>query len=172
MRGLIPQLLIFTTAFLKIDFPRVPFAKDYKLFKNMSEHGNRLANLHLLKSRELDSPIARFQVEGNNRVEKTRYDDMALLDEIRKNIRQHSSILAERYGVSVVGIFGSYVRGEEKTGSDIDLLAEILKPISLLELVGAEIYLSEVLGLKVDLVPKRSLREELWESILRETVDV
>ena len=97
---------------------------------------------------------------------------MALLDEIRKTIRQHSSILAERYGVSVVGIFGSYVRGEEKTGSDIDLLAEILKPISLLELVGAEIYLSEVLGLKVDLVPKRSLREELRETILRETVDV
>jgi len=97
---------------------------------------------------------------------------MALLDEIRKNIRQHSSILAERYGVSVVGIFGSYVRGEEKKGSGIDLLAEILKPISLLELVGAEIYLSEVLGLKVDLVPKRSLREELRETILRETVDV
>jgi len=60
--------------FLKIEFPRVPFTKDYKLFKKMSEYGNRLANLHLLKSSELDSPIARFQVEGNNRVEKPKYD--------------------------------------------------------------------------------------------------
>jgi len=59
--------------FLKIDFPRVPFTKDYKLFKKMSEYGNRLVNLHLLKSQELDSPIARFQVEGNNRVEKPKY---------------------------------------------------------------------------------------------------
>ena len=61
--------------FLKIDFPKVPFTKDYKLFKKMSEYGNRLVNLHLLKSQELDSPIARFQVEGGNRVEKPKYDD-------------------------------------------------------------------------------------------------
>ena len=43
----------------------------------MSEYGNRLVNLHLLKSQELDSPIARFQVEGSNRVEKPKYDDKA-----------------------------------------------------------------------------------------------
>ncbi len=60
--------------FLKIDFPRVPFTKDYKLFKKMSEYGNRLVNLHLLKSQELDSPIARFQGDGG-RVEKPKYDD-------------------------------------------------------------------------------------------------
>jgi predicted nucleotidyltransferase len=97
---------------------------------------------------------------------------MLTVNEVKEIVRQHNSILAERYGVSVVGIFGSYVRGEEKTGSDIDLLAEILKPISLLELVGAELYLSEVLGLKVDLVPKRSLRAELKETILKEAVAV
>jgi predicted helicase len=56
--------------FLKIDFPRVPFTKDYKLFKKMSEYGNRLADLHLLKSPELDSPIARFQGKAENRVKK------------------------------------------------------------------------------------------------------
>ncbi|MBI4680236.1 MAG: hypothetical protein HY753_03235 [Nitrospirae bacterium] len=60
--------------FLKIDFPRVPFTKDYKLFKKMSEYGNRLVNFHLLKSSELDSPIARFQGKGDNRVEKPRYE--------------------------------------------------------------------------------------------------
>lgn len=97
---------------------------------------------------------------------------MLTVNEVKEVVRRHNSILEERYGVCVAGIFGSYVRGEEKAGSDIDLLAEILKPISLLELVGAELYLSEVLGLKVDLVPKRSLRAELKETILKEVVAV
>ncbi|MCR4323341.1 MAG: DNA methyltransferase, partial [Nanoarchaeota archaeon] len=60
--------------FLKIDFPRIPFAKDYKLFGKMAEYGQRLADLHLLKSPELDPPIAKFQGKGDNRVEKLHYD--------------------------------------------------------------------------------------------------
>ncbi|MFZ6007332.1 MAG: type ISP restriction/modification enzyme, partial [Nitrospirota bacterium] len=60
--------------FLKIDFPRVPFTKDYKLFKNMGDYGERLVELHLLKASELDSPSVRFQGKGNNRVEKLRYE--------------------------------------------------------------------------------------------------
>ena len=95
---------------------------------------------------------------------------MKTLDEIREILREHRDLLAERFGVAVVGIFGSQVRAEATGDSDLDLLAEILRPISLLELVGAELYLSEVLGMKVDLVPKRSLREELRESILKEAV--
>jgi hypothetical protein len=61
--------------FLKIDFPRVPFTKDYGLFKKMSEYGNRLVSLHLLKSPELESPISHFQGEGCNKVEKPKYDE-------------------------------------------------------------------------------------------------
>lgn len=71
---------------------------------------------------------------------------MKALEEIRIIIGQHSCVLADKYGVAVVAVFGSYVREEQKRESDIDLLAEILRPISLLELVGAEIYLSELLG--------------------------
>ncbi len=66
--------------------------------------------------------------------------------------------------------FSVHMYGEEEAGSDLDVLVEILRPIDLLELVGAEIYLTEVLGLKVDLVPKRSLRVELRETILKEAV--
>src|SRR3989304_583170 len=95
---------------------------------------------------------------------------MKALDEIRSIIRQHRNVLADKYGVAVVAVFGSYVRDEQKRESDIDLLAEILRPISLLELAGAEIYLSEISGAKVDLVPKRSIREELKETILKEAV--
>jgi len=63
--------------FLKIDFPRVPFTKDYKLFSKMAEYGNRLVDLHLLKSTELNSPISRLQGEKDNRVEKLKYDEKA-----------------------------------------------------------------------------------------------
>ncbi|MEJ2558108.1 MAG: nucleotidyltransferase family protein [Anaerolineae bacterium] len=97
---------------------------------------------------------------------------MKTVEEIQTIIRQHQDILAERYGVSIVAIFGSYVRGEQRRRSDLDLLADILRPISLLELVGAELYLSEVLGVKVDLIPKRSVRDELRETIFREAIAI
>jgi predicted helicase len=61
--------------FLKIDFPRVPFAKEYKLFSKMAEYGQNLVDLHLLKSAEIDQPIAKFQGKGDERVEKLRYDE-------------------------------------------------------------------------------------------------
>ena len=97
---------------------------------------------------------------------------MQRLDEIRIIIKKNREVLAENYGIAVVGIFGSYVREEQRERSDIDFLVDILRPISLLEIVGAEIYLSEVLGIKVDLVPKRDVREELRESILAEAVAI
>jgi hypothetical protein len=93
-------------------------------------------------------------------------------DEIRSLIKQHQNLLADRYGVEVVGLFGSYAREDPKPESDIDLLAEILRPVSLFELIGAEIYLSEILGGKVDLIPKRDVREELKEVILNEAVAI
>ena len=61
--------------FLKIDFPRVPFTKDCKLFSKMAEYGQNLVDLHLLKSAEIDQPIAKFQGKGDERVEKLRYDE-------------------------------------------------------------------------------------------------
>ena len=61
--------------FLKIDFPRIPFTKEYELFIKMAEYGEKLAQLHLLKSNELDTPIAKFHIKGNNRVKKLIYDE-------------------------------------------------------------------------------------------------
>jgi predicted nucleotidyltransferase len=80
--------------------------------------------------------------------------------------------LVERYGIKVVGLFGSYARREHRKRSDLDLLVDIVRPISLLELIGAELYLSEVLGVKVDLIPKRDVREELRETIFREALSI
>ncbi len=62
--------------FLEIDFPRVPFTSDYDLFIEMGKLGKELAALHLLKSSELDSPIAKYQGSGDNdRIEKVIYKE-------------------------------------------------------------------------------------------------
>jgi predicted helicase len=60
--------------FLKIDFPRVPFTADYKVFKKMAEFGQQLADVHLMKSDSLDKPMAKYQGKGDNdRIEKVAY---------------------------------------------------------------------------------------------------
>ena len=59
--------------FLKTDFPRVPFTRDQALFKKLAALGEKLVELHLLKSSELNKPICRFQGKGDNRVEKQSY---------------------------------------------------------------------------------------------------
>ena len=60
--------------FLKVDFPRVPFTKDYKILSRMAELGSHLVELHLLKSEELDNPVARFRGKGENKVDRVRYE--------------------------------------------------------------------------------------------------
>ncbi|MBL1215687.1 MAG: helicase [Ignavibacteriae bacterium] len=60
--------------FLKIDFPRVPFTKNYKLFTQFGKLGKQLADLHLLKSKTLEKTISKFPISGNNKVEKPRFD--------------------------------------------------------------------------------------------------
>ncbi len=62
--------------FLKIDFPRVPFTKDHAIFCKISVLGNRLADLHLMKSKELDNPVAKYEGDGDNdKIEKAFYDE-------------------------------------------------------------------------------------------------
>jgi predicted helicase len=61
--------------FLKIDFPRVPFTKDYGLFTTIGKCGEQLVDLHLLKSLELSNPIAKLQGSGDYHVEKPSYNE-------------------------------------------------------------------------------------------------
>ena len=60
--------------FLKTDFPRVPFTKNDNVFQQMAALGQHLADLHLMKSPALDTPIAKFQGSGENHIDKIRYD--------------------------------------------------------------------------------------------------
>jgi len=60
--------------FLKVDFPRVPFTRNRKLFLKVGELGAALVDLHLLRSKELENPVARFQGIGDNKIEKPKYE--------------------------------------------------------------------------------------------------
>ena len=88
---------------------------------------------------------------------------MTSLDEIRHALREQKPILAEKYGVRIVGVFGSYVRQEQRSDSDLDLLIELDRPskISLIGLVELEEWLSQILGIQVDLAIKANLKKEL-----------
>lgn len=87
-------------------------------------------------------------------------------------LRQQKKSLAERYGVESLEVFGSYVRGEQKPDSDLDLLVTFREAPGLLTFIRIENDLSDALGVKVDLVMKDSLKPAIGENILRETVAV
>ncbi|MDA8389110.1 MAG: nucleotidyltransferase family protein [Nitrospiraceae bacterium] len=95
---------------------------------------------------------------------------MQEFDEIKDVLNKHRDELQEKYKITEIGIFGSYVRGEQKKESDIDILVEFSEPISLLDLIGAENYISDMVGRKVDLVPREDIRPELKQVILDEVV--
>jgi predicted nucleotidyltransferase len=97
---------------------------------------------------------------------------MKSLDEIKSIIAGRMEEMQRRYGVCGIEIFGSYVRGEQKKDSDLDVLVEFDRPVDLLEVVGLEMFLSEALQIKTDVVLKRSIRPELKDIILGEAVPV
>ncbi|MDM7935025.1 MAG: nucleotidyltransferase family protein [Methanothrix sp.] len=94
------------------------------------------------------------------------------LDGIREIIKKHKKELNERYGVREIGIFGSFVRGEEKEDSDVDLLVEFERPIGLFKFLELEEHLSSLIGRKVDLVSKKALKPHIGRHILDEAVTV
>ncbi len=97
---------------------------------------------------------------------------MKTLDDIKRILKDHKEELRQKHRVKHIGIFGSYVHGNQKRGSDVDLLAEFEVPISLMDLVDTELYLKRLLKAKVDLVPQKDLRPELKKKIIGETVYV
>lgn len=97
---------------------------------------------------------------------------MKKLEEIKEILSKHKGELRGKYKVKEIGIFGSYVRGEQKGESDLDILVEFEETIDLLEFCGLEIYLSELLGVKVDLVLKSGLKPRIGKRILEEVISV
>ncbi len=86
-------------------------------------------------------------------------------------IRTHEAEL-RALGVNSLAVFGSAVRGEERPGSDIDLLVEFDRPFGLFLLIEVQIRLEELLGRRVDLVPRNSIHPELREQVLAEAEEL
>jgi predicted nucleotidyltransferase len=94
------------------------------------------------------------------------------LEKILEVLRQQIPMLTERYDVESLEVFGSYVRSEQKQDSDVDILVTFKEDPSLLTYIAMENYLSDRLGIKVDLVMKDSLKPKIGQQILREAIPV
>ena len=94
------------------------------------------------------------------------------LDRIKEILKKHEKELKEKYGIKEIGIFGSYLRGEAKEESDLDILVEFEKTIGFFKFLELEEYLSNLIGIKVDLVSKKALKPHIGKYILKEVVIV
>jgi predicted nucleotidyltransferase len=97
---------------------------------------------------------------------------MKTVQDIKGILKSHKEELESKYGVKEIGIFGSYVKEEQTETSDVDILVEFEKPLGLLEFVGLKNYLSDLLGVNVDLVMRKALKPSIGERVLGEVVYV
>jgi predicted nucleotidyltransferase len=97
---------------------------------------------------------------------------MKSIKEITKTLEILKPKLREQFKVKTIGVFGSYVRGEQTPKSDIDVLVEFEEPIGLFEFMDLEFFLTDALGIKVDLVSKKALKPHIGKRILEEVVTV
>ena len=94
------------------------------------------------------------------------------LEEIKSEIRKSMPILRDKYKVKTIGMFGSYISGEQGKRGEIDILVDFYETIDLFTFIELEEFLSEKLGIRVDLVMKDTLKPRIRDNILREAVTV
>lgn len=88
------------------------------------------------------------------------------LTEIKQILSRNREQLLRDYSVKEIGIFGSYIRNEQKKNSDLDILVEFEEPISLFKFMDLEEYLKNLLGIKIDLVSKKALKPYIGKLII------
>lgn len=91
-------------------------------------------------------------------------------EEIINTLSSLKDEVKREYKAELKGIFGSYARMENSEISDIDILVELDEEADLFDIAGLSIYLNDKLNRKIDIVPNCSIREELRDSILEETI--
>ena len=91
---------------------------------------------------------------------------------VLEKLKNSAPILSEKYHVTQIGVFGSYIRNEQKENSDLDVLIDLdpSTSLGLLKFMEMENYLSEAVGVKVDLVMKEGLKPRIGKRILNEVV--
>jgi predicted nucleotidyltransferase len=94
------------------------------------------------------------------------------LNEIKSLLNEHREILKERFRVSEISIFGSYARGQQTSDSDVDILIGYEQAPTLWMIAELKEYLSELLGIRVDVVTRQGLKSRIRERVLAEAVEV
>ena len=97
---------------------------------------------------------------------------MSSLKQIKKSIRTIKPYLSSKYGVEALYIFGSYARSEQTARSDIDILVDFSKTPDLLSFIEMEEYMSHQLHNRVDMVPKRKLKNQIKDQVLSEAIAI
>ncbi len=92
------------------------------------------------------------------------------MGELKNKIKKCKSYLQTKFSVNQIGIFGSYAKGTQRKSSDLDILVVFRKSPGLFTFLELEEYLSQLLGIKVDLVTKNSLKPVIGKTIMKEVV--
>lgn len=90
------------------------------------------------------------------------------LNELKLKLNAARPELTDRFNVLSLGIFGSYIRNQANADSDLDLLVSFTEVPSLLEFIALENYLSDLLGVQVDLVMEDALKPHIGAHIQAE----
>ena len=90
------------------------------------------------------------------------------LDELKAQLRAMLPELRRRWPISYLGIFGSWVRGEQREDSDVDLLVDFDGPLAGWGEIDIELEIEDRLGLDVDLVPRKQLKPFIGTHVMRE----
>jgi len=95
--------------------------------------------------------------------------DKKSISTIVKMLRLHDTDVREKFKIAEIGVFGSYVRGEQRADSDIDILVEFEKGHKTFDnYMELKFFLEEILTSKIDLVIKTAIRDEIKQNILSE----
>jgi len=107
--------------FLKIDFPRVPFAADYNVFNKMAKLGNQLVDLHLMESTLLGKPVSKYHGEGTERIEKVIYDEKEKHLYINAN-KYFDNVTPEVWNYHIGGyqVLKKYLDERRKAGKELE----------------------------------------------------
>jgi hypothetical protein len=88
--------------------------------------------------------------------------------DIKTILASHKVELERKFKIRQIGVFGSFVKGEQKENSDVDILVEFTEPVDFFEFLELEEYLENLLGMKIDMVTKKALKPYIGKYILEE----
>jgi uncharacterized protein len=93
---------------------------------------------------------------------------MTTFEDINHALSTHLEELRNDYAVAEIGVFGSFVRGEQQAESDVDLLIDFFRPVGFVTFIKLENRLRDILGRDVDLVTRKALKRHIGRRILDE----